>query len=171
MTGRRFTSSLAAAATALLLVTGCASSHSSNATSSNSDVSGLVKPELQLVQLNTISGAAEHMTGGFSVHYELRVANHADEPITLKRVEVQSMGAGAYTIAPYNSSTEKRIEPNAQESVDFWAPATIPRDTIAGVNGPVTIRFTAYFDSARGGFRRVEVQQVHEFGVPGGGGQ
>lgn len=153
---------IAAAACATLLTAGCASSRSDSGMG-NAKVA-MAEPEILISQVSTVSEAARHITGGIPVKYQMRIENHAKESITLKRVEVQSIGAGAYDLSPTSHPFDKTIPPDGAAVVEFWAPANISDVTIVGANGPVTLRAVAQFDSPVGQFQHSWVQQVHDFG-------
>jgi hypothetical protein len=121
----------------------------------------ITKPEIEIRQLSLVPIAARHSQGALPVKYELRVANRSDETITLKRINLQSMGAGAYSVAPASHPFNKKIVPGGYEVVEFWIPALVDVDTIMGANGPVTLRGIVHFDSTVGQFDKVFVQQVN----------
>jgi hypothetical protein len=90
------------------------------------------------------------------------VANRSGEPITLTRIDMQSMGYGAYTLNPQSRSFKMKVEPAQYQTVDFWMPAQIDDPSLYGANGPVTLRAVLHYDSPVGQFDQVTVQQVHE---------
>jgi hypothetical protein len=53
------------------------------------------------------------------------------------------------------------LEPNAEKEVQVWAP-TVVENTIAGAQGPVTLRVTAYFDSPVGQFRQIYTRTIND---------
>jgi len=122
----------------------------------------LVEPEVIIKQINFMPSVARDMTGNVPMHYQVRVANRSAETITLTRIEVRSIGQGAYTLSPQSHPFKQKIAPDGFEVVDFWAPAFIDDPTVYGANGPVTIRTVAHFDSAVGQFENITVQQVHD---------
>lgn len=158
----------------VILFSACSSSQSGSGR--GNATAELLKPEIQLQQLNSVASAARHITGMIPIHLALRVANTSGSPITLKRVQVQSVGFGAYRISEGAGNVaakpfEKIIQPNHYEVVDFWVSA-VAEDTTLGVNGPVTIRCIAQFDSPVGQFQQMVVQQVHDIvGNPNAPGQ
>ncbi len=125
----------------------------------------IIKPEILISQLSSIPSAARHVEGAIPIQYALRVSNRSAEPITLKRVTVQSMGMGAYNVDSTGRPFDTRILPEEFQIVEFWVPANISQATIMGANGPVTLRATLHFDSPVGQFQEVVVQQVN--GMPG----
>jgi hypothetical protein len=124
----------------------------------------LNEPEIHISQLSSVSEAARHITGGISVQYRVEVANRANQPITIKRIDIVSIGAaGAYTLRPTSFPFAASLKPGEGTAVQFWAPAVIDDPTIIGANGPVTLRLTLQYDTPSGGSQSIVVQQVHAF--------
>ncbi|HEY8712604.1 MAG TPA: hypothetical protein VIM68_07005, partial [Thermoanaerobaculia bacterium] len=82
-------------------------------------------------------------------------------PITLKQVNVVSIGYGAYDVPSTSRPFKALIQADQTQVVDFWVPANIQNTSLVGANGPVTLRVTAFFDSPDGQFQQVVVQQVN----------
>jgi hypothetical protein len=78
-------------------------------------------------------------------------------------MQFESMGMGAYTIAPQTRPMNRSIAPDHFETVELWIPVQV-EDTILGANGPVTLRGIAYFDSSVGKFSQVFIQQLNSGG-------
>jgi len=95
------------------------------------------------------------------IQYALAVQNHAGGPITLKQVNIVSMGYGAYDVPSTSRPFKALIQSDQTQVVDFWVPANIQSTSLLGANGPVTLRVTAYFDSPEGQFQQVVVPQVN----------
>jgi hypothetical protein len=149
-----------AASCAVLVISGCASMQSG---------SGLghakipvAEPEIRITQVSEVPAAARYISGNVPVKYQIQVANHAKEAITLTRLDVQTMGAGAYTLNPVSRPFSMKVAPDGLEAAEFWVPAVINDPTVYGANGPVTLRCIAQFDSPMGQFQHIIVQQVHE---------
>jgi hypothetical protein len=121
-------------------------------------------PDFALVQLSQMPEAARNVTGGFPVQYRLHVGNHAAVPITLKRVNVQSVGLGAYDVPSTSRPFNLAIAPEKSVAVDFFVPVIITQPTILGANGPVTLRGVVTFDSEWGPFQRTFLLQANESG-------
>lgn len=152
-------------ALAVLLLASCASTRSDSGLGAAKV--DLVKPEIAISQLSSVPPAAEHTGGGLPIQYRLRVGNRSSEEITLKRIGLQSIGAGAYTVAPTSQAVRVPVTPDSFEAVDFWVPAFVEFNTTLGSNGPVTLRVTLQFDSPVGQFQEVVVRQVSASGVAG----
>lgn len=144
-----------------LVLSGCASMKSVSGLG-NARVK-LAQPDVLITQLSAVAAAARHVVGALPIQYRLRIGNRAAQPITLKRVVVQSMGYGAYNVDTTSRPFDTRIEPDQFEVVEFWLPAYIDSATIVGANGPVTLRATLQFDSPVGQFQETVVQQVNAF--------
>ncbi|HMC21587.1 MAG TPA: hypothetical protein VKL19_07055 [Thermoanaerobaculia bacterium] len=141
-----------------LLLIGCASA----APDSNKAPSS--EPEILITQLSNVAEAARHISGGISVQYRVDITNRAKEPITIKRIDVISLGAGAYTLRPTSTPFNARLNPGESQALQFWASAFIDDPTILGANGPVTLRVTVYYDTPAGSTQSIVVQQVHASG-------
>ncbi len=144
---------LAVAAT--LLLVGCSSA------APDAKKASLNEPAIRITQLSNVSTAARHITGGISVQYRVDVENTAREAVTLKRIDLQSIGYGAYTLQPISRPFDVIIHPSESRFVEFWGPAVIESTTIIGANGPVTLRVTVYYLTAEGMRQSIVVQQVH----------
>ena len=141
----------AALAAFLLTLTACASSRATVQ---------ITKPEMRIVQTSAIPAAARHVSGNIPVSYALRVANRSDETITLKRVTLQSVGAGAYSVST-SLPFDVPIAPAQFQIVEFSAGA-VASTSVVGVNGPVSLRVIAHFNSPVGEFDEIVVQQVND---------
>ena len=144
------------AALALLLVS-CSSSGPAARQAPN-------EPEINLTQISNVAEAARNITGGISVEFRVSVTNQGRDPITVTRVGVQSMGAGAYTLPPASTPYNETVHAGETRNLDLWAPATIYDPTILGANGPVTIRAIVYYTTPSGPTQSIVVRQVHAYG-------
>jgi hypothetical protein len=137
---------------ALFLAAGCASTRAKGPVPS---------PEIHIVQTSGVPVAARGVTGPVPIRYAVRVANRAAETITLRRITAQSIGSGAYDLRSTSTPFNDEIAPETHRDVEFWASAFIADPTILGANGPVTLRLIVHFDSPKGEFDEVVVQQVN----------
>jgi hypothetical protein len=116
--------------------------------------------KLELKEIGKLPAVAEHMGGDFPVRFALEVENQSAEAVTLKRVQLITMGFGAFTFNnPSGTVFDTAVAPGRREVVEIWAPARL-NDTVSGGNGPVTIRVTATFQWSGGTFQKIEVHQV-----------
>ena len=138
-----------------LLLIGCAS------TAPQQKRAAVSEPEIRISQLSNISEAARHISGGISVQYQVEVANRANAPITIKRIDVISLGTGAYSLRPTSYPFDKPLAVGEATALTFWVPAFIDDPTIIGANGPVSVRLTLQYDTPAGRTQSIVVQQVH----------
>jgi len=140
--------------TALFLVFGCAT---------NSAPPGS-EPEVELIQLSRVAEGMQYDTGPVSARYAVEVKNTMSEPVTLHRVNVLSIGGGAYTLPSYSQGFNETITPGETKRVSFWAPAYVATETVAGANGPVTLRGTLEFEASGRKFQKIVVQNIAAVG-------
>ena len=119
------------------------------------------QPEIHITQLSNVSEAARHITGGLSVQYKVDVINRAATPITIKRIDVISLGSGAYSVRPTSYPVDKAIAAGESAVLQFWVPAKIDDPTIVGANGPVSLRVTLQYETPAGMTQAIVVQQVN----------
>ena len=148
---------ITAVSLSLLLVACASSSGTPNRTAS--DVN-LGKPSIAVAQISSVGAAARHVTGGVPVQFSFTITNNAEAPITLTQVSVQTLGGGAYEVRPTTNPFKVTIAPTESKKVDMWAPSNVAIDTVAGVNGPATVRATLYFDSPKGKFQEIVIENV-----------
>ncbi len=102
-----------------------------------------------------------NMSGALPVEYRIAVHNNANVPLTIKRVDISSIGVGAYSLEPIPKPFDAAVAPATTGAVEFWASGNIGDPTIIGANGPVTLRVVVLFDSPAGQFQKVITAQVH----------
>jgi hypothetical protein len=124
----------------------------------------LDEPQIQITQISNIAEAARHVTGAISVQYRVDVENRAKVPITIRRIDVVSLGSGAYNLRSTSVPFSEQLNPGETRPVQFWAPASVDSSTILGANGPVTVRLTLYYDTPAGTQQAIVVQQVQAGG-------
>ena len=122
------------------------------------------EPDINIYQLSNVAVGTEHDTGPISTQFAVEVKNKLAEPLTLRRVGVQSIGGGSYTLPSYSQGFNETIAPGETKRVAFWAPAFVSMNTVAGSNGPVTLRASLEFEAAGKKFQKVEVRNVGTIG-------
>jgi len=136
--------------TALLLVLGCATHGGSSGP----------EPDAAIIQLSRAPEGTQYDTGPLTMHYAVEVKNTLAEPVTLERIGVQSIGGGSYTLPAYSQGFNETIAPGETKRVSFWAPALVAIPTVAGANGPVTLRGTLAFAAGSRKFQKIVVQNI-----------
>jgi len=122
--------------------------------------SPVTEPEVVIEQLSNVAPVARGIDGPISLHYRVRVRNVANEAVTLKRVDLASVGYGSYNVGPFSRPFDLAIRPGAESNVELWAPGMITDPSVTGANGFVTLRAILLFDSASGQLQTVITQQV-----------
>ena len=121
----------------------------------------LNEPEIHISQISNLAEAAAHVSGNISVQYQVDIANHTKVSMTIKRIDVITLGDGAYTLRPTSTPVDKALRPGESTAVQFWAPAFIADPTIIGANGPVSLRVTTQYETPAGSAQSIVIQQVH----------
>ena len=135
----------------LVLAAGCASQAARKAP--------VAEPEVEIEQTSGVVEPARHLIGPINLRYVVRVRNVAKEPVTLKRIDLISIGEGAYNVSlsrPFNET----IQPSAESSVQIVGSGNVPFSTPSGANGPVVLRATLTFNSAAGDWQTIITQPV-----------
>ena len=140
-------------AAAVQLLASCSLNHSAG--------SKVPDPEVRLDQTSSMPGAAEYVQGGIPVSFRMTVTNRAAIPITLKRIDVSSVGeAGGYMVQSTTVPFDLTLPPGANDSVTFTVAAVNAGYNVTGSNEPVTIRVISVYDTAEGGLQTVVIRQV-----------
>ncbi len=126
----------------------------------------IIQPELEFIQ---IVGPADlgYPAGQIEVQYGIRVANRSSEPITLRSVAVQTIGAGGpYTLQRKTYYFDREIAPDQFSDVTFWATAYADGDMNASdTTAPVTVRGIAIFNTPGGAVRKVFQKVIGQHGT------
>ena len=135
-----------------LLITGCSSSPKQ---------AGMVRPEIEIEQV-VGPGDVGYPRGIIEVQFAMKISNRSKQPITLRRIEIQSVGGGGYTLRHETQVFNKTVEPDHFDTVKFWVRALSQGDTPAA-NEPVTIRGVAQFDSPAGPLQQFFLKNIAQF--------
>ena len=132
----------------LLFLASCSSSQQSSGPS----------VAVHLVPLNT-SSDVYYFSGPINIQYQLAVANPTSQPIKLSRVELQTIGSGAYVIRNTSSPMNVTIPANSTSTftVSVWG---YSRGGSMRSTEPVTVRGIGYFDAASGPFIRMFTENI-----------
>jgi hypothetical protein len=130
--------------------------------SSNPADAKRVRPEIGIEQL--VGPAQIGYPGGLvDIQYEVTVGNQSDETITLRRIEVSSIGGGAYRLRRESFPFNAKLAAHQQGSIQFWAHALQSGPTFRGSNEPVTLRAILHFDSPTGPFQQIVMKSLDQF--------
>jgi hypothetical protein len=152
---KRFLVSVACAA-----IIACGSSGTANSVATADQV-GAVEPDTELVQLigpeqlNWESGTIE-------MKYALRVTNHATEEITLRQIQIQTVGQeGPYTVPQSSYFFRTAISAGDTRSIEFFAKAQSEGNRYRiDAESPVSVRVIAYFEAPKGNFRKTFITNL-----------
>jgi hypothetical protein len=140
---------------AIVILAACASSATS---SSNA-------PPLQLTLLQRGAPAADvfYFRGPINIQYDLAIKNPTNEQYTLRRLDIQSIGPGAYRVRTGTQPVNQRVSANGTTSVRLstWGQST---GGFISSGEPVTVRVIAQFDGPHGRFQKIFSETISQFG-------
>jgi len=104
---------------------------------------------VQIQQANAVNNVF-YYRGPVNVQYRVAVTNPTSEPLTLTRLDLQTIGPGAYSVRANGTPMNLRIAPNSTTvyTVSVWGYA---RGGYLASTEPVTLRGTAYLRGANSG--------------------
>jgi len=144
----------AIALSVLLIAAACTSG---NQLSQN--VAHIPQPEITIIGRTDLTNIPT-VAAGVPAHFEFRIVNQAEIPITLRRIDLDSLGGGSIAIQAKNRQFDTIIAPHSVQSVDFLTTAFINDPGSFTGRSPVQIRAVALFDSPQGSLQKVVQQQV-----------
>jgi len=131
--------------------------------SSKQPTSKIPEPGLGIEQ---VVGPADlgYPYGPIEIKYNFAVQNNAAEPITLIRVDLQTINpaGGAYTLRREFHNVRQTIPPNGVGVVSFWARAMAWGRSMRETE-PVTVRGVAYFEAPSGVFQKVFIREISQY--------
>lgn len=149
------------ASLACLAFIACGSSGSSGANVPTADQIGTVRPETSLVQL---VGPEElnWESGNIELKYALRINNLAAEPITLRQIQIQTVGVeGPYYMPQRSYFFREQVTAGTERAVEFFAKAHSQGDRYKiDAQSPVSVRVIAYFEAPKGNFRQTFITNI-----------
>lgn len=140
-------------AAAILAVSAC----------SSTSVMGEFEPELQIERIGGVTGTAQNVSGGIPVELRTAIYNPSGEPITLRRINISTLGEGGVTIPQTSRPFNVVIPANEERILEFWVPGYLTElsaRSFLGSNTPMTIRAVAVFDSPLGSFQEIYTRQL-----------
>jgi LEA14-like dessication related protein len=142
----------------LMIATACTTGNQLSQTAAH-----IPKPEITIIGRTDLTNVPT-VASGVEVHYEFRIVNQAAVPITLRRIDMDSLGGGGISIQSKNRQFNTVIQPGQAQSVDFMTTAYISDPSSYSGRSPVQLRATALFDSPEGALQKVVQQQVRPEG-------
>jgi hypothetical protein len=144
--------------TALLIAAAC-----SSGTQLSQNAAHIAQPEITILSRSDLTNVPT-VASGVTAHFEFRITNQADIPITLRRIDLDTLGGGAIVIAAKNRPFNIVIEPHTAQSADFVTTAYISDPSNYSGRSPIQIRAVALFDSSAGSLQKIVQQQVRPEG-------
>ncbi len=149
----------AIAFSALLVAAACATGNQMSQTAAR-----IPKPEITIVNRTDLTNVPT-VASGVEVHFEFRIVNQAEVPITIRRIDMSSLGGGGIAIESKNRQFNTTIAPHAVGSVDYMTTALIPDPSSYSGRSPIQVRATCLFDSPDGALQKVVQQQIRPEGA------
>ena len=117
----------------------------------------LLEPQILLFQEPLSEFLLQYRGNRISIPFSMAVKNPSGEPITLRRLELQNIGTGAYYVRRLPIFFQQLIQPDETKTVTFTVDA-IAQGGRLGASEPVTLRGIAYFESPAGNFHKLFTQ-------------
>ena len=133
---------------ALLLAGGCASS------SSQAQDQLANKIHVQLGQVTNLGSNLQYFAGPVNIQYQLAVQNNTSVPVTLRRLQLRTISAGAYALRTPTSVITANVPVGQTSVVNVSAWGRTSGNELR-TEEPVSIQGTAYFDSPQGSFVKI----------------
>ncbi len=113
---------------------------------------------VQLEQLN-VGSDIFYFRGPVNIQYRVLIANPTSQALTLTRLDLQTIGPGAYSLRSGATPMNLKVAPNATTAytISVWG---YSRGGYLASGEPVTIQGTAYFKGSSGSFVRVFNQNI-----------
>ena len=123
------------------------------------NVAHIPQPEITIIGRTDMTNIPT-LAAGIQAHFEFRIVNQAEVPITLRRIDLDSLGGGSIGIQARNRQFNTVIAPHSVQTVDFLTTAFVNDPNSFSGRSPVQIRGVAVFDSPDGSLQKVVQQQV-----------
>jgi len=150
---------------ATALAAGCTSSPMSPAAATTPNAK-ITPPEILFIQ---IVGPADQNfpSGSIQVQYGMRVQNRDNGAITLRSIELSSVGtSGPYVLKRDTFFFRKKIDAATSGDVTWWATAIARGNPFAlDAQAPVSVRATVFFETDQGSFRKVLFRDFSQSGT------
>lgn len=113
---------------------------------------------VHLTPLDTVSDLF-YFPGPIGLRYGITVSNPTNEPVTLRRLDLNTVGTGAYFLRSGSTPMNVKVAPNSSAtfSISTWGRA---RGGYLSASEPVTIQGRAYFDGPNGPFVKLFQQNI-----------
>jgi hypothetical protein len=152
---------LALAACAVLVACSSSNPAPDTANDAGAATSKAVEPEISFMQL---VGPEElnWPVGELELKYALRVENRDASPITLRQIQIETVGQeGPYYLPRGSYFFNTAVAPAATRDLEFWAKGVSQGNRYKiDAQSPITVRGIAFFNSPNGNFRKVFITNL-----------
>ncbi|MFP5246753.1 MAG: hypothetical protein ACLGH0_08665 [Thermoanaerobaculia bacterium] len=147
----------------LVVVAACVVALACSSSKPQAETANVTPPELLFVQL-VGPDQLNWPQGVLEVQYGVRIRNKADETITLRQIQIESVGdGGPYFVARSRYFFKFSVKPDNTDDVTFWAKAYSEGNRYRiDAQAPVTIRGIAFFETPIGRFRKPFVTNLSQ---------
>jgi len=137
----------------LALACGSVKSGSVSAITGDADYDSTDKMRFEIEQTSSpMTFATDART---DISFRVTITNLDKEPITVKRLTLQSMAGSSYHLETSSRKFDTRIEPKGMQSFKYWAPAVANDTNLINARGPLVVRTTV--EGTAGGMKIREV--------------
>lgn len=153
-----------------LLLTGCCSVTSTTGSPSAASSPRVAPVKVTIpepdLEIRQIVGPREQNfpEGDMEVKLELRIGNRSKVPITLRRIEIQTVNpqGGAYTLNPRAYYFKRTFQPSETGTAPFWVHAVGYGRSMRD-SEPVTIRGVIDFETPGGHYNQIFVRELSQY--------
>ncbi len=122
---------------------------------------GTASTETSLVQL--VGPNQLHWDSGMiEMKYALQITNNAPDAITLRQIQIQTVGVeGPYYVPQSSYFFREPVVAGSTRAVEFFAKAISGGDRYKiDAESPVSVRIVAYFEAPKGNFRETFITNL-----------
>jgi hypothetical protein len=122
-----------------------------------------IRPNIQLVQLLGPADAGTVSGGQMDVKLGMRIKNPSGDWIRLRKVDIASVGDGAYSLRSESFNFDRRIDSDSTIDLTVWV-AAMARGRYGDVQAwePVRVRAVAHFESPTGNFSKILIEELSQ---------
>jgi hypothetical protein len=149
----------AIALTALFIAAACATGNQLSQTAAR-----IPPPDITITTRTDLTNVPT-VASGVEAHFEFRIVNQAEVPITVRHIDMVSLGGGGIVLEAKNRPYNTAIQPHQAQTVDYMTTALISDPSSYSGRSPIQVRATCLFDSPEGSLQKVVQQQVRPEGT------
>jgi len=122
---------------------------------------GAVSTETSLVQL-VGPNQLNWDSGTIEMKYALQITNNAPDAITLRQIQIQTVGLeGPYSVPQSSYFFKEPVVAGGTRAVEFFAKAVSGGDRYkVDAESPVSVRIVAFFEAPQGNFRETFIASL-----------